>query len=454
MFCLLRSLSPSYAMATAMDADEEARKRKSLISSENSSEDDEKLRSVKKKKTKGLQCLEALASSSKDGSISSSNSIEHNDVIMIKPKREQNQAFFANNVKIYRLLQDSLFGKAGIIENKRYFKDMKQMVKIKDTKYMNELLKVNKLGEFDVECIPYDQMKADSKLKYKIGVIGSFGLDTDVEELNELIKSDSESPIRKIERIKSYKTKDPTPTTLMKIWIDAEELPEYVVIMAERFKVRPFIQRTIQCYKCQGFNHFASQCKGEQSCLLCAEAHSLDNCPNKDSGAKKCKNCGGNHTSNYSKCPDMIKQNQIQKIKSTKSLSYKDALLKYEEKNKNSTPQMRSDNTNDRYAPNIPNTLEYQDASTNTEQIEVATNTEQITENSATGGMDDKFLAFILEVVSGLSSTQTSLDNKCKLLSKSFKFYFNRDYEYSSIKSAIGGRVSLKGTVKPTVLNG
>ena len=37
-----------------------------------------------------------------------------------------------------------------------------------------------------------------------------------------------------------------------------------------------------QCYKCQGFNHVAKDCKSEQKCVRCAGAHKSTECPDKN----------------------------------------------------------------------------------------------------------------------------------------------------------------------------
>ena len=47
----------------------------------------------------------------------------------------------------------------------------------------------------------------------------------------------------------------------------------------EEFRTRPSIQ---QCFKCQGFGYKAPNYTKKQKCVVCGEAHSHKNCPNKE----------------------------------------------------------------------------------------------------------------------------------------------------------------------------
>ena len=60
-----------------------------------------------------------------------------------------------------------------------------------------------------------------------------------------------------------------------------------------------------QCYKCQGFNHVAKDCKSDQKCVRCAGAHKSTECPDKDKESLKlkCSNCDGDHIASFRKCP-------------------------------------------------------------------------------------------------------------------------------------------------------
>ena len=69
-----------------------------------------------------------------------------------------------------------------------------------------------------------------------------------------------------------------------------------------------------QCYKCQGFNHIAKDCKKEQTCFRCAGAHKSTECPDKDKNSlkPKCSNCNGDHVASSKECPKFKGQIKIQ----------------------------------------------------------------------------------------------------------------------------------------------
>ena len=72
-----------------------------------------------------------------------------------------------------------------------------------------------------------------------------------------------------------------------------------IIFRVEEFKT-PSI---LQCFKCQGFGHKAPNCTKNEKCVVCGEAHSYKNCPNKEKRKPKCANCRGPHFASYRGCP-------------------------------------------------------------------------------------------------------------------------------------------------------
>ena len=87
-------------------------------------------------------------------------------------------------------------------------------------------------------------------------------------------------------------------------------------IRCESYRTAP---QVTQCYKCQGFNHIAKDCKNAQKCLQCAGAHKSIECPdkNKDSLKLKCSNCNGEHVASSKECPKFKEQIKVQARKTT-----------------------------------------------------------------------------------------------------------------------------------------
>ena len=73
-----------------------------------------------------------------------------------------------------------------------------------------------------------------------------------------------------------------------------------IIFRVEEFKTTPSI---LQCFKYQSFGHKALNCTKKEKCVVCGEAHSHKNCPNKEKRKPKCANCRGPHVANYRGCP-------------------------------------------------------------------------------------------------------------------------------------------------------
>ena len=84
--------------------------------------------------------------------------------------------------------------------------------------------------------------------------------------------------------------------------------------MVKEFKTTPSI---LQCFKWQGFGHKALNCTKKEECVVCGEAHSHKNCPNKEKRKPKCAYCRGPHVANYRGCPaykdQAFRQHVVQK---------------------------------------------------------------------------------------------------------------------------------------------
>ena len=50
-------------------------------------------------------------------------------------------------------------------------------------------------------------------------------------------------------------------------------------VRCESYRTTPPVT---QCYKCQGFNHIAKDCKNDQKCVRCAGVHKSTDCPDKN----------------------------------------------------------------------------------------------------------------------------------------------------------------------------
>ena len=80
--------------------------------------------------------------------------------------------------------------------------------------------------------------------------------------------------------------------------IKTNEIPEYLYIDRERFRVRAFKEKPLQCFKCFGFGHSAKICLKDQICGICSLQKHEGEC----TGPVSCINCKGYHSARYKEC--------------------------------------------------------------------------------------------------------------------------------------------------------
>ena len=150
---------------------------------------------------------------------------------------------------------------------------------------------------------------------HKVVAIGVHQTISEDDIKTELAKNNVK--INKVQRLKY----NGQPTRKVVIQFENEQdmkIALYSGIYFGRIRIRCESYRTTpqvtQCYKCQGFNHIAKDCKNAQKCLRCAGAHKSIECPdkNKDSLKLKCSNCNGEHVASSKECPKFKEQIKVQ----------------------------------------------------------------------------------------------------------------------------------------------
>ena len=150
---------------------------------------------------------------------------------------------------------------------------------------------------------------------HKVVAIGVHQTISEDDIKTELAKNNVK--INKVQRLKY----NGQPTRKVVIQFEKEQdmkIALYSGIYFGRIRIRCESYRTApqvtQCYKCQGFNHIAKDCKNAQKCLRCAGANKSIECPdkNKDSLKLKCSNCNGEHVASSKECPKFKEQIKVQ----------------------------------------------------------------------------------------------------------------------------------------------
>lgn len=129
------------------------------------------------------------------------------------------------------------------------------------------------------------------------------------------------------------RSKDKTPIPLVLVTLPKSEKDIFqlkhlvnVIITVESQHQKAVIRK---CYRCQRFGHAQSRCAANPRCVFCAGNHHTYECRKDTVKARKCCNCGEEHTASFRGCKSWPKlKNQTKPvIKSTppKNISFADA---------------------------------------------------------------------------------------------------------------------------------
>jgi hypothetical protein len=179
------------------------------------------------------------------------------------------------------------------------------LIFLKSSEFYNEIID-NKIKFNECEIVVIESSKHnDDKSEFKAVI-----KNTSVNLCNEYKEELQELGVIKIEQLKSIKKNVQPNHTIFTF--DSHEsclslIQSGIVMEYYRRRIVPYNKpvRVIRCHNCQAYDHLTKHCKKERKCIVCSEFHadSENNpefkCPNT---AKKCANCGGEHTANYGGC--------------------------------------------------------------------------------------------------------------------------------------------------------
>ena len=246
-------------------------------------------------------------------------------VIIIEPIADSRPVskFLANDVAIARSVQLSPFHPFLLDTRKNYSKNLLVLTLNASTSDMDKLLLVKTLGDWTISC------RLPQMLNSSRGLMGPIGLDSDLSELKGML-SDAHPDITNVVRL--CKGKDKIPTLSVIVTFTSQSLPEHVTFCHQRFRIRPFIDKPWQCFRCQGFGHNAEQCRSKPRCVVCGDNHLVRDCPSRVNSQGRlesklhCANCQGNHTANYGGCKFMKQAQRVEEVRTQQRVSYRDAV--------------------------------------------------------------------------------------------------------------------------------
>ena len=159
------------------------------------------------------------------------------------------------------------------------------------------------------------------------GIINCFDL-RDVSE-DEIVEGLSGFGVTQAKRITTRRGGAQAPTDNIILTFQGNDLPPNVLVGYVRVKVRAFIPSPMRCFSCQKYGHPRTRCNGRPTCSRCASTdHTDENC---DSDTLRCVNCGGGHSSYDRSCPAYKREQEINSIKATRNISFREAREVYNE---------------------------------------------------------------------------------------------------------------------------
>ena len=165
---------------------------------------------------------------------------------------------------------------------------------------------------------------------YTRGVISCYELRDTSDE--EIVDGLSDTGVIEAKRITVRRGGNSLPTDSVILTFDRSQLPSDVVVGYTRVRVRPYIPNPMRCFRCQRFGHTRTHCRNRPICAKCASTEHLDEDCQADTF--RCVNCDDGqtpHTSYDRKCPAFIKEQEINSIKVTRNVSFKEARSMYDE---------------------------------------------------------------------------------------------------------------------------
>lgn len=156
------------------------------------------------------------------------------------------------------------------------------------------------------------------------GVVNGIPPEYSVEELLEAAESNVE--IKEITRInRRVRNQEDNsfywvPSRAIIVTFVGQTLPPDMSFFKIKSKVRPYIAKLKQCYKCYRFGHVSSSYRGKEKCKMCG-VYREEHGPECMNTVPRCANCRGSHIPTSSECPLVIKNLEVLKIMAQENVS-------------------------------------------------------------------------------------------------------------------------------------
>lgn len=216
-------------------------------------------------------------------------------------------------------LTSALKNAIGDIVAARVTRNGSLVVTCKNMDQRERVLKLEKVGQFQVESVVKNQ---PGKIWNK-GVITGIPVCVKMEEIKNNIRGGNIVSAQRLQVTRDGIKEDSLSVLLQ---FEGGVLPGKVTIGYMSYPVRLYVPKPLRCYNCQRFGHVAIMCNETRRCARCGGNHNYGQCG--ENVPPKCCNCGGEHSVAYGGCTVMKEAVQVQQVRVEQKVSYSEAVKK------------------------------------------------------------------------------------------------------------------------------
>ncbi|KAJ8043222.1 hypothetical protein HOLleu_10217 [Holothuria leucospilota] len=192
------------------------------------------------------------------------------------------------------------------------------LVEVSRSTQANNLLKTTSLIDTPIQVTPHRSLNSSK------GVIRCPDIKNCSDE--EILDNLASQHVSHLYRISVLREGVRKPTGTFILTFTTPKPPTTLKIGYFQVRVEVYIPNPVRCFNCQRYGHFKTNCSRAATCEKCGqEGHAGDTCE----GAPHCVNCQGCHPANSKNCPKWVEEKQIQKIKASSNITYKEARETY-----------------------------------------------------------------------------------------------------------------------------
>ena len=182
------------------------------------------------------------------------------------------------------------------------FKDVNYISITAEPSVVKKLLTIKQLGPCNVEIYKDPRRNSINGVIYDGDKLFS---ELSEDGVKSLLSNKGVTYVRRL-----TKGKDKVPTDAYKLTFDAFICPDGFAVDGYWYKVKPFVEQPLRCFRCQRYEHNAKKCRSKQPvCQRCGQVghQSREFDDNQQiiwscHAARKCYNCEQDHEAGFTEC--------------------------------------------------------------------------------------------------------------------------------------------------------